>query len=45
VAIPLLMIHSVLQSKTTALIDNLELASVKFLNSITERSAVPQQQG
>nr|PZN69251.1 MAG: flagellar motor protein MotA [Pseudomonadota bacterium] len=43
VAIPLLMIHSVLQSKTTALIDNLELASVKFLNSITERSAAQPQ--
>lgn len=45
VAIPLLMIHSVLQSKTTQLIDNLELASVKFLNSVTERSPAPQQQG
>ena len=45
VAIPLLMMHSVLQSKTTALIDNLELASVKFLNSVTERSATAQQQG
>lgn len=44
VAIPLLMVHSVLQSKTTALIDNLELASVKFLNSVTERSAATQQQ-
>ncbi len=44
VAIPLLMVHSVLQSKTTALIDNLELASVKFLNSVTERSAAAQQQ-
>jgi biopolymer transport protein ExbB/TolQ len=44
VAIPLLMIHSVLQSKTTALIDNLELASVKFLNSITERTAAPAEQ-
>ncbi len=44
VAIPLLMIHSVLQSKTTALIDNLELASVKFLNSVTERSSIPQPQ-
>lgn len=45
VAIPLLMIHSVLQSKTTQLIDNLELASVKFLNSVTERSPATQQQG
>lgn len=39
VAIPLLMMHSVIQSKTTQLIDNLELASVKFLNSFTERTA------
>jgi hypothetical protein len=39
------MMHSVIQSKTTQLIDNLELASVKFLNSITERTAAatPQQ--
>jgi len=28
---------AVLESKTTALIDSLEIASVKFLNSITER--------
>jgi hypothetical protein len=27
-----------LESKTTALIDSLEIASVKFLNSITERN-------
>jgi hypothetical protein len=26
-----------LESKTTSLIDSLEIASVKFLNSITER--------
>jgi hypothetical protein len=34
-----------LESKTTSLIDSLEIASVKFLNSITERqheSAAPQ---
>jgi biopolymer transport protein ExbB/TolQ len=37
VAIPLLLIHSVIQSKTTELIDSLEMASVKFLNAITER--------
>lgn len=42
VAIPLLMMHSVIQSKTTQLIDNLELASVKFLNSIHERTAPAQ---
>ncbi len=36
-AVPLLFIHAWLQSRTTALIDSLEMASVKFLNSITER--------
>jgi hypothetical protein len=30
-----------LESKTTSLIDSLEIASVKFLNSITERQAEP----
>ena len=38
-AVPLLLIHAVLQTKTTELIDSLEMASVKFLNSITERKA------
>jgi len=37
VAVPLLIIHAVLQTKTTELIDSLEMASVKFLNSIVER--------
>src|SRR5688572_11225055 len=39
VAIPLVLIHAVLQTKTTELVDSLEMASVKFLNSVTERSA------
>jgi hypothetical protein len=30
-----------LESKTTSLIDSLEIASVKFLNSITERQTEP----
>lgn len=34
VAIPLLLIHTVLMTKTTDIIDNLEMASVKFLNII-----------
>ena len=38
VAIPLLLVHTVLLSKTTQLVDSLEMASVKFLNIITERS-------
>ncbi|MEO6079371.1 MAG: MotA/TolQ/ExbB proton channel family protein [Steroidobacteraceae bacterium] len=36
-AVPLLVIHAVIQTKTTELIDSLEMASVKFLNSIVER--------
>ena len=38
VAIPLVLIHSLLQTKTTEIIDSLEMASVKFLNAITERA-------
>ena len=38
-AVPLLVIHAVIQTKTTELVDSLEMASVKFLNSITERRA------
>jgi biopolymer transport protein ExbB len=38
-AVPLLVIHAVIQTKTTELIDSLEMASVKFLNSIVERRA------
>ena len=37
-AVPLLIIHAVLQTKTTELIDSLEMASVKFLNAVTERA-------
>jgi biopolymer transport protein ExbB/TolQ len=36
-AVPLLLIHAWLQTKTTELIDSLEMASVKFLNAVTER--------
>ncbi len=38
-AVPLLLIHAVLQTKTTELVDSLEMASVKFLNAIIERKA------
>jgi biopolymer transport protein ExbB len=41
VAIVLLLSHMFLEAKTTALIDSLEIAVVKFLNSITERYAEP----
>src|SRR6202162_5627781 len=36
-AVPLLLIHAWLQTTTTELIDSLEMASVKFLNAVTER--------
>ena len=39
VAIPMLLAHTWLSSKTTELVDSLEMASVKFLNSVAERSA------
>ena len=38
-SVPLLVIHAVLQTKTTELVDSLEMASVKFLNAVTERSS------
>src|SRR3984893_14705489 len=40
-AVPLLFIHAWLQTRTTELIDSLEMASVKFLNAITERQTAP----
>src|SRR5579871_504119 len=40
-AVPLLFIHAWLQTKTTDVIDSLEMASVKFLNAITERQTAP----
>ena len=39
VAITLLTSHMFLESKTTALIDSLEIGALKFLNTITERSS------
>src|ERR1700754_4087036 len=36
-AVPILFVHAFLQTKTTELIDSLEMASVKFLNAINER--------
>ena len=41
VAIPLLLMHSVIQSKTTEIVDSLEMASVKFLNTVVERRPEP----
>jgi len=36
-AIPLILLHSYLQTKTNEIIDSIEMAGVKFLNIITER--------
>jgi len=44
-AVPLLVIHAVLQTKTTELVDSLEMASVKFLNAVTERAPAVQGAG
>jgi biopolymer transport protein ExbB len=41
VAITLLLAHMFLEAKTTALIDSLEIAALKFLNAATERTPVP----
>ena len=41
VAIPLLLTYTLLQTKTTELVDSLEMASVKFLNILMERAATP----
>jgi len=38
VAIPLLVVHAVLTSKTGEIVDSLEMASVKALNVITRRA-------
>ena len=35
-AIPLLIVFAILQTKTTELVDSMEMATVKFLNAITE---------
>ena len=42
-AITLLLCHMYLETKTTELVDSLEVATVKFLNTVTERrQQVPQ---
>ena len=38
VAIPLVLVHSLLQTKTTEIIDSLEMVSVRIVNSIAERA-------
>jgi hypothetical protein len=38
-AITLLLCHMFLETKTTELVDSLEVASIKFLNTVIERRA------
>jgi biopolymer transport protein ExbB/TolQ len=47
VAIPLLLVHSMLQSKTSAIVESLEIAVVKFLNLMDgdEKTAALAQAG
>ena len=40
VAIPLLLIHAVLQTKTTEIVDSLEMAVVKFVNLMMQRKSI-----
>jgi biopolymer transport protein ExbB/TolQ len=40
-AITLLLCHMYLESKTTELVDSLEVASIKFLNTVVERRMQP----
>jgi biopolymer transport protein ExbB/TolQ len=46
-AIPLLLVHSLLQSKTSAIVESLEIAVVKFLNIMDgdEAAGAPPAQG
>jgi biopolymer transport protein ExbB/TolQ len=38
-AIPLLLVHSVLQTRTGEIVESLEMAAVKFLNAVTQPGA------
>lgn len=44
-AIPLLLCHTFLQTKTNEIIDSIEMASVKFLNIVTERKPNSNNEG
>jgi len=45
VAIPLLLVHSLLQSKTSAIVESLEIAVVKFLNLMDSFDTAPPTAG
>jgi len=40
-AIPLLLVHSVLQTKTNEIVDSFEMAGIKVMNIISDRTPVP----
>lgn len=42
-AIPLLLLHAVLQTKTMEIVDSFEMASVKVLNTLADAGALPNQ--
>ena len=42
-AIPLVLCHSLLQTKTLEIVDSLEMAGAKFLNLLGDRKAVAAQ--
>ena len=42
-AIPLLLLHAVLQTKTTEIVDSFEMASVKVLNTLADTGVLPAQ--
>jgi len=44
-AIPLLLCHTYLQSKTNEIVDSIEMAGVKFLNIISERKPTQNKEG
>lgn len=44
-AIPLLLCHTFLQTKTNEIIDSIEMAGVKFLNIVTERKPGSNKEG
>lgn len=42
-AIPLLLLHAVLQTKTIEIVDSFEMATVKVLNALVDADVLPQQ--
>jgi biopolymer transport protein ExbB/TolQ len=42
-AIPLLLVHSILQTKTNEIVDSFEMAGVKVMNIISETSGQAAQ--